>query len=1180
MQTLRQNSMPRRTLQYNCLNSLPLFNLSVIFLLFASSSFAQLLPNRYILTLEGQPVAVRFAARAEMESAQGVAYRTQIEARQAAIKSNLASRNISVTGSVSVLQNLIFVAAPASRVAEMQSIPGVVSVRPMRRFKPALNAATQLLNAPAAWTTVGGISSAGAGIKIGILDSGIDQNHPAFQDSSLPMPAGFPKCTNGHPEDCAYTNNKVIVARSYVRLLSAGSNPANPAADDLPDDYSPRDRDGHGTGVASAAAAEQISTPAFSTAGQSLVIQGMAPKAYLGSYKIAGSPGVAEGASDQTLIQAVEDAVTDGMDVITTSWGAPAFTDAASDPVASAFEAAAKTGAVVIAAAGNNGGFGTAYPSFNSILSPSNAPDVISVGATENSHVFLPAVSVNAASAPANLKGIPAQPSDTTNYPSSFGVTSAPLIDITQIGNDGTACAALPAYSLDGAFALIERSPTNCTFQTKATNAENAGAIGIVFYMSDGTATFPPSGLDPNDADFQGPAVMISNAAGVALKAYIDANPGQAVTIDNGGTETTLASWSQAYGFNVTSNMLASFSSTGPTPDGQMKPDIVATGGNDLSLSPNQNDPYIPAPSGLYMATQSYDPNQEYGGGTNYSQNGYWAANGTSFAAPLTAGAAALVKQAHAGQTLRGTQIRSLLVNTASQAAVGTDDFGDPVDAQWIGAGLLNAGAAATATITAEPATVSFGVLKAGVLPINKTITLTNIGTAVANLSVSASCCFVNGTYNKLSGVQVALGQSTISLAAGASTTLSVSLTGAVPPASEYSGTITVQQSTNVIYIPFMFLVGDGVPANVNFYSGGEGAPGEDVGSMAIQVVDQYGVPVTGAPVSFTVSPAGSMTLGNVPNEPGCTPANSTSAATCNTDQFGVAYAEVILGSTVGPAQVTFSVGGISYPADCSFGLECYNVQAPPAITSVVDAASFQPTLVPGEYAAIFGTGLSNFNDNNGAAESLNTTPTAIASDPIVNGAAVLPLQIDYVTVSFDVPSAGISVAGHPTYVSPGQVNLQIPWELQGQSSVQVKVTLNGDLIGNVVTVPLANAAPSFFEYNGTTIAALNTSYQLITTGNPAQRGQTVLLYANGLGAVANPPASGTPAGSNSTTIATPTVSIGGQNAQVTFSGLAPTLPGLYQLNATVPTGISAGVQNVTVSIGGATSPVGTIAVQ
>src|SRR6185437_5287211 len=160
---------------------------------------------------------------------------------------------------------------------------------------------------------LGGITNAGLGMKIGVLDSGIDQSHPAFQDASLPIPAGFPKCTAGHPEDCAYTNNKVIVARSYVRLLAAGSNPANPAADDLPDDYSPRDRDGHGTAVASVAAAVPVTVPATSTTGASFTIQGMAPKAYLGNYKIAGSPGVDENASDQTMIQAVEDAVSDGM---------------------------------------------------------------------------------------------------------------------------------------------------------------------------------------------------------------------------------------------------------------------------------------------------------------------------------------------------------------------------------------------------------------------------------------------------------------------------------------------------------------------------------------------------------------------------------------------------------------------------------------------------------------------------------------------------------------------------------------------------------------------------------------------------------------------------------------------------------------------------------------------------
>ena len=85
-------------------------------------------------------------------------------------------------------------------------------------------------------------------------------------------------------------------------------------------------------------------------------------------------------------MQAVEDAVADGMDIITTSFGSNALTDVAHDPVATAFQNATKV-AVVLAAAGNSG-LDTAsnftYPAFNTISSPSNAPDVISVGASEN----------------------------------------------------------------------------------------------------------------------------------------------------------------------------------------------------------------------------------------------------------------------------------------------------------------------------------------------------------------------------------------------------------------------------------------------------------------------------------------------------------------------------------------------------------------------------------------------------------------------------------------------------------------------------------------------------------------------------------------------------------------------------------------------------------------------------
>ncbi len=1167
----------RRKIMPRC--SCAFFITSVFFL--ASAAFAQVIPGKYILMLQDPPVSNRFRTRAELDSTEALTYRRQIEDRQASIKQDLAARKITVTGSVSVLINAIFVNAPASRVAELSTVSGVASVRPMRRFKAKLDQATQVLNGPAAWTALGGVSNAGAGIKIAILDTGIDQTHPAFQDSSLKMPAGFPKYTTGHPEDAAYTTSKVIVARSYVRLLSAGSDPKNNANDDEPDDYSPRDRDGHGTAVASCAAANVTVTPGFTSTGSPVTIQGMAPKAYLGNYKVAGSPGVEEFGSDQTLIQAVEDAVMDGMDIISTSLGSQAYSDAASDPSAMAFEAAAKTGAVVLAAAGNSGEDSTvgAYPNFNTISSPSNAPDAISVGATENSHVMLPVVSMNAASAPASLKGIAAQPSDAVAYPSSNGGNVAPLVDVTMLGDNGLACSALPANSLNGAFVLVERG--TCTFAAKATNAQNAGAIGIVIYWADSSAMFPITGVgdfNTGDALFFGPVVAISNAAGVAMKSYIDANPGQTATITVEGMEMDISAWSSLSGFSptVTSNMLVGFSSVGPTPDGMMKPDVLAVGGNDINYllpSSYNGDFFVPTPSGIYMATQHYDPNTSLEGGSNYSANGYWAADGTSFATPLTAGAAALVKQAHAGQTLRGTQIKSLLVNYTSQS-VTTDDSGEPVDAEWLGAGLVNAGASVGAAVTAEPSTISFGFLNSATLPLTQNITLTNIGSSAVTLTAVVSCCMVNASPGSLSNVTLAVSPTTgIALAAGASSTLAVTLSGKTPAPSEYSGTINLQQGTTVVArIPFMMIVGDGVPFNVNFsLSGTEGAPGEDIGPVFAQVTDQYGMPVANSPVTYTISPSGGVTLQSVPNEPACT--SSATAATCNTDQFGFSYAEVTNGSVAQTVMISSTIAGSPVSDNV-------NIQAAPAITGASDAAAGLTTVAPGSYIAIYGTGLSNFTDANSTIYNGNSTPTTEATDPVIANGAVLPLQIDFVTVSFDVQSAGISVPGHLTYVSRTQVNVQVPWELQGQPSVQMKVTINGDLIGNVYTLKLANSAPAFFSVSGTAIGT-DLSGNLLTTGNAAKRGTVIVLYANGLGPVTNQPASGDPAGVPLSATTTPaTVMIGGQQATVGYAGLVPGLPGLYQLNVTVPAGIATGAQNITVAIGGATSPPLTIPVQ
>ena len=164
--------------------------LSFTMLLCCAAALAQAASQRFTLILEDPPVSSRFPSSEAMRSNSAVTYRDRIEARQKTLRAALASRNIAVTGSVNTLLNAIFVTASSNQVAELKKLPGVIGVVRGRFYYPNLNRATQLVNAPAAWNILGGVQNSGRGIKIAILDSGIDQTHPAFQDSSLPMPSG------------------------------------------------------------------------------------------------------------------------------------------------------------------------------------------------------------------------------------------------------------------------------------------------------------------------------------------------------------------------------------------------------------------------------------------------------------------------------------------------------------------------------------------------------------------------------------------------------------------------------------------------------------------------------------------------------------------------------------------------------------------------------------------------------------------------------------------------------------------------------------------------------------------------------------------------------------------------------------------------------------------------------
>jgi minor extracellular serine protease Vpr len=1122
-------------------------------------------PNRYTVVLSDAPVSSHFNTRDEMQTSAADVIRQQIKAKQASLTTQIESRGMHVTGSVTDLINALFVTATPDHLADLRSLPGVVSVTQMRRFKPTLNRAITNMNGTLAWNAVGGITNAGAGIKIGIIDTGIDQTHPAFQDPSLTVPSGFPKCTTGYPADCAYTNNKVIVARSYIRQLAIdGTNAGDQAEYSQPDDYTPRDRVGHGTGTAACAAGFTNTGVASSDTGGNVSFTGMAPKAFLGSYKIFGSPGVNDGPTDDIAIQAVEDAVSDGMNVISASFGFPATSGWADDPVASAYQAAAlKT--VVVVAAGNDGDdtyeAGENYPYFNSISSPGIAPSVITVGASTNSHVFVPSVSIKSSSAASSLKGIVALAGDSYVYNAVAGAaaTTGPLVDVTTTGDSGLACSALPANSLLNAIVLIERG--TCTFDIKAINAQTAGAVGVIFYNDPTDPLGSPGGIS---TDFIGPTVMIANSDGLNLKSYIDSNPGQAITVDYAGIEQTIAAYDSANGVSpaITANELASYSSFGPTPEGLVKPDLVAIGGVDNQLISTE---------GMYSAAQSYDPAPDISGESLFSSSRYIAADGTSFATPLVAGAAALVLQAH--PNLTPAQVKSAIVNSASQA-ITTDDVGDPVDVEWMGAGQLDANAAISANVSISPATASLGYATAGGTPPSpQTFTVTNFGSSSVTLAVSVA---PNAPVSNLGGsATVAASTSSITVAASASATFQLSVTGNVPAAGEYSGMVVLSGSGVTERIPYMLLVGDGLLsyANVNLISSEvSGFVGQDGGALVVQIIDEFGVPIANSPVTFSFPSRGSGTFTSYGNgEPACSPASSTTSVVCNTDQYGFAYTEVTLGSTPSQPTINITAAGVGFQGQAFIYATS---SAPTASTAgVLNDATFQGKITPGSYIAIFGsnlldtTALSNYAVYNNLTYD-SATPAYSPTD------GSLPLQIDYTTVTFDVPSAGISVPGYISFVSPGQVNAWVPWELAGQSSVQMKVTTDETFYGNVIIIPLQSTAPGFF-LGGNVAIAQDQNYNLISSSNPAVPGQAIVLYCNGLGPVTNQPASGSPAsGTNiSSTTTPPVVTIGGQTAQVIFSGLSPGFVGLYQVNVTVPSGLSAGNQAITIAIGGQTSP-------
>jgi subtilisin family serine protease len=258
----------------------------------------------------------------------------------------------------STVLNGMSVVVPSGDVAKLSALPGVEQVWPNLRYHALLDDSPQLIRAPELWGA--DLATAGNGIKIGILDQGIDPTHPFFSPRGFAYPAGFPKGQQ------TFTTPKVIVARAFpprgTTYKKAGLA-FDPAGE-------------HGSHVAGIAAGD------YNTDADGEIVNGIAPRAYLGNYKVltVPTPGFGLDGNSTEIAKAVDQAVQDGMDIINLSLGEPEITQSR-DIVVQALNRAAQAGVVPVVAAGNE------FEDFGhgSIASPGSAAQAITVAASSGS---------------------------------------------------------------------------------------------------------------------------------------------------------------------------------------------------------------------------------------------------------------------------------------------------------------------------------------------------------------------------------------------------------------------------------------------------------------------------------------------------------------------------------------------------------------------------------------------------------------------------------------------------------------------------------------------------------------------------------------------------------------------------------------------------------------------------
>jgi len=433
------------------------------------------------------------------------------------------------------LWNGLSISVKPSDVSKLSALPGVKAVYPVftvqipettQADNPDLTTALAMTGADIAQSELG---YTGAGIKVAVMDTGIDYDHPDLGGCFGP--------------GCRVTKGWDFVGDAF------NADPTSPFYNPVPSpDPFPDDCNGHGTHVAGIVGADGD-------------VVGVAPGVTFGAYRVFGCAG---STTADIMIAAMEMALADNMDVLNMSIGS-AFTWP-QYPTATAADRLVKKGMVVVASIGNSGANG-----LYSAGAPGLGKDVIGVASFDNTRVALNVFTISPDDAPIGYAPASASP-----LPPTSGTYPMARTGTVTTANDACNAVAPAPGSLTGMVALIRRG--TCPFHEKAFNAEQAGAVAVVLYNnSAGRFSATVAGAPAITI----PVVSISNTEGALIDSRLAVGPVDLTWTDQFGTF-----------LNPSGGLISSFSSYGLSPDLDLKPDIGAPGGLIRSTYPLESGGY------------------------------------------------------------------------------------------------------------------------------------------------------------------------------------------------------------------------------------------------------------------------------------------------------------------------------------------------------------------------------------------------------------------------------------------------------------------------------------------------------------------------------------------------------------------------------------------------------------